>query len=211
MQQEQLQNADKRINKTILAFKAARIALGLSRKEAAVKCSCSIRAFEQLENGRCNFTESRIRRLIESMGMSWPEFKNLEKSPEKALAQIDAYNQERTLARKPRRNLYKIITKEVRIIRILRKRKGISQYKASSLCGYRRCTFGLFEAGRTDLTPERIEHILRCLGYRWVDFEKLMKAPLLADEIIADIVEHLDRLDEQALLSAANIIKALAK
>jgi transcriptional regulator with XRE-family HTH domain len=145
------------------------------------------------------------------MGMSLPDFENLQKAPVKALAQIDAYNTERTLARKPRRNLYKLVTKEVRVIRILRKRKGISQYTASSLCGYRRCTFGLFEAGRTDLTKSRIEHILRCLAYKWEDFERLMNATVLADEIIAEIVSRLDRLDDQALLSAASVVKALTK
>ncbi len=62
-------------------------------------------------------------------------------------AQIEAYNLERTLSRKPRRNLYKLVTKEVRAIRILRKRRGISQYKASEVCGFKECTFGLIEAG----------------------------------------------------------------
>lgn len=33
----------------------------------------------------------------------------------------------------------------------------------------------------------------------------------MADEVIAEIVALLDRLDEQALLSAASVIKALAK
>ncbi len=209
--EENPRHSVKRITKTVLALKAARIYMGLSRREAALKCSCSVRAFEQLENGRCNYSEDRVRRLIGGMGMSVADFENLQRSPAKVLAQIDAYNLERTMARKPRRNLYKVVTKEVRVIRILRKRKGISQYQASSLCGYRRCTFGLFEAGRTDLTKERIVHILRCLGYKWEDFERLMKAPLLADEIIAEIVSRLDRLDDQALLSAASVVKALTK
>lgn len=201
----------KKITKTVLALKAARLSLGLNRRQAAERCSCSIRALEQLENGRCNFSEDRIRGIVEKMGMSWTEFSRLNSEPEKALAQIDAYNLERTMSRKPRRNLYKVVTKEVRAIRILRKRRGISQYKASALCGFRRSTFGLIEAGRTDLTERKVDLILRSLGYKRDDFEKILRANVMVDEVIAEIVGLLDRLDNQALLSAASVIKALAK
>lgn len=212
MQEEVVRRSSvKKITKTVLALKAARISLGLNRREAAARCACSIRALEQLENGRCNFTEDRIKGLVEKMGMPWAEFSKLNDSPEKVLAQIDAYNLERTMSRKPRRNVYKVVTKEVRAIRILRKRRGVSQYKASALCGFRRATFGLIEAGRTDLTEGKIDLILRSLGYKRDDFEKIRSANIMADEVIGEIVELLDRLDDQALLSAASVIKALAK
>lgn len=212
MQEEVVRRSSvKKITKTVLALKAARLSLGLNRRQAAEKCACSIRALEQLENGRCNFSEDRIRRIVEKMGMSWAEFNLLNASPEKALAQIDAYNLEQTMSRKPRRNLYKVVTKEVRAIRILRKRRGISQYKASALCGFRRCTFGLIEAGRSDLTEGKIDLILRSLKYKREDFEKIVRGDVMADEVIAEIVALLDRLDDQAHLSAASVIKALAK
>lgn len=212
MQEEVVRRSSvKKITKTVLALKAARLSLGLNRREAAQRCACSIRALEQLENGRCNYTEDRIRGIVEKMGMSWAKFSLLHDSPEKALAQIDAYNLERTMSRKPRRNLYKVVTKEVRAIRILRKRRGISQYKASALCGFRRCSFGLIEAGRTDLTDDKVDLIMRSLGYKRDDFEKILRANVMADEVIAEIVGLLNRLDDQALLSAASVIKALAK
>ncbi len=208
---ETKRSATKKITKTLLAFKAARLSLGLNRRQAAERCSCSIRALEQLENGRCNYTEDRIRRLVRKMGMEWDEFHKIENSPEKALAQIDAYNLERTLSRKPRRNLYKIVTKEVRAIRILRKRRGVSQYKASELCGFKECTFGLIEAGRTDLTENRIDLILRSLGYKRQDFDKIVRADLIADEVITEITSLLELLDDSALHSILTMIKALAK
>lgn len=212
MQEEVVRRSSvKKITKTVLALKAARLSLGLNRRQAAERCACSIRALEQLENGRCNFSEDRIRRIVEKMGMSWAEFSLLNASPEEALAQIDAYNLERTMSRKPRRNLYKVVTKEVRAIRILRKRRGISQYKASALCGFRRCTFGLIEAGRSDLTEGKIDLILRSLKYKREDFDKIVRGNVMVDEVIAEIVALLDRLDDQALLSAASVIKALAK
>ena len=208
---ETKRSATKKITKTLLAFKAARLSLGLNRRQAAERCSCSIRALEQLENGRCNYTEDRIRRLVRKMGMEWDEFHKIENSPEKALAQIDAYNLERTLSRKPRRNLYKIVTKEVRAIRILRKRRGVSQYKASELCGFKECTFGLIEAGRTDLSDNRIDQILRSLGYKRQDFDKIVRADLIADEVITEITSLLELLDDSALHSILTMIKALAK
>lgn len=212
MQEEVVRRSSvKKITKTVLALKAARLSLGLNRRQAAERCACSIRALEQLENGRCNFSEDRIKGIVEKMGMTWAEFGLLNGSPEKALAQIDAYNLERTMSRKPRRNLYKVVTKEVRAIRILRKRRGISQYKASALCGFRRCTFGLIEAGRSDLTEGKIDLILRSLKYKREDFDQIVSGNVMADEVIAEIVALLDRLDDQAHLSAASVIKALAK
>ncbi len=204
-------SSTKKVTKTLLAFKAARLSLGLNRRQAAERCSCSIRALEQLENGRCNYTDDRIRRLVRKMGMEWDEFHKIENSPEKALAQIDAYNLERTLSRKPRRNLYKIVTKEVRAIRILRKRRGVSQYKASELCGFKECTFGLIEAGRSDLTEEKIDLILKSLGYRRQDFDKIVRADVIADEVISEINSLLELLDDSALNTVFSMIKALAK
>lgn len=212
MQEDPLKRSSvKNITKTLVAFKAARLSLGLNRRQAAERCSCSIRALEQLENGRCNYTEDRLKRLIEKMGMTWSEFLRFQDSPEKALAQIDAYNLERTLSRKPRRNLYKLVTKEVRAIRILRKRRGISQYKASEICGFKECTFGLIEAGRTDLTDKKIDHILRSLGYKRQDFDKIACADVIADEVIAEINRLLDLLDDSSLNTVLAMIKALAK
>ncbi len=212
MQEDPLKRSSvKNITRTLVAFKAARLSLGLNRRQAAERCSCSIRALEQLENGRCNYTEDRLKRLIEKMGMTWSEFLRFQDAPEKALAQIDAYNLERTLSRKPRRNLYKLVTKEVRAIRILRKRRGISQYKASEICGFKECTFGLIEAGRTDLTDKKIDHILRSLGYKRQDFDKIACADVIADEVISEINSLLQILDDQGLHTVLTMIKALAK
>ncbi|MBK9321674.1 MAG: helix-turn-helix transcriptional regulator [Bdellovibrionaceae bacterium] len=212
MQEDPLKRSSiKNITKTLVAFKAARLSLGLNRRQAAERCSCSIRALEQLENGRCNYTEDRLKRLIENMGMTWPEFLRFKDSPEKALAQIDAYNQERTLSRKPRRNLYKLVTKEVRAIRVLRKRRNISQYKASEICGFKECAFGLIEAGRTDLTENKIDLILRSLGYKRQDFDKIVRADIIADEVISEINSLLELLDDQALHTILTMIKTLTK
>jgi len=199
-------------HKTIIALKAARLSRELSRTQAASLCGISYRSFEQIENGRCNFTEARIRRLVELMGVSWSEFQDILDNPYKALNDaVKEKPKERSLSRKPRRNSFKIITKEVRVIRALRKRKGMSQYEASRLCGYSLARFGHIEAGRIELKKTRIDHILKSLGFTWDDFNSLMNAALLRDEIIEDTTDLLHRLDDQALSSAVTVIKALIK
>jgi len=200
------------LKKSILAFKAARLLKGLSRKDVGRMCGCSDKSISQIENGQCNFSEERIRRLVEGMGVTWKEYVALREDPKRTLAQIvEQKPKERSLDRKPRRNHYKIVTKEVRAIRALRKRKGVSQYTASQLCGYVPGGFGHIEAGRIELRKERIEHILKCLGYEWEDFEKVLNAPIFRDDLIEETIKSLHRLDDSALSSAANIIKALIK
>jgi hypothetical protein len=49
------------------------------------------------------------------------------------------------------------------------------------------------------------------LGYRRSDFDKIVKADIIADEVIAEITRLLDLLDDPALHSVLTMIKALAK
>lgn len=196
----------------VRAIKAARLEKGLSRIEAAKLLGWTQRSFEQIENGRCNFSEERLQKIIKAFGYTDQEFLRIQSEAKGILARIcETGKSDQSIDRKPRRNHYKIVTKEVRVIKILRKRKGISQHQASMLCGYVPSGFGQIEVGRIELKNERINHILRSLGYKWKDFEDLMIAPVLRDEIIENLNKDIQKLDDQALLSASNIIKALLK
>ena len=199
-------------DKTALALKAARLIKGLSRKEAAARIGWKPGSFEQIENGRCNFSDQRIQRILEAYGCSREEFQHILKDPKRFIAQVVNEGQkDHTVDRKPRRNHFKIVTKEVRVIRTLRKRKGISQYQAARLCGYVPGGFGHIEVGRINLTKERIEHILKCLDFTWKDFQQLMDAPMLRDELIEECTKALQKLEDSKLESTLNIIKALIK
>jgi transcriptional regulator with XRE-family HTH domain len=203
---------DKRITKTVFGLKAARIYKGLSRKAAAELCGCTPKAFEQLENGRVDFTEERIRRLLEKMSVSWIEFQDIQDDPKRYLAHAKSLP-EQVLSRdkKPRRNTYKLITKEVRIIRILRLRKGYSQEQASALCGYARCEFGHIERGRLTPKPDRLQHILNSLNCTRAEFDALMVAPILRDDLIESCNNAIQKLDDSKLESALSILNALIK
>lgn len=209
---QQIESKNTEFLRLTRALKAARLARNLSRKDAAKKLGWLPVSIEQMENGRCNFSKERLQKVVDSYGYSAKEFAEILRDPKLVLAEIcTREKQDHTVARKPRRNHYKIVTKEVRAIRILRMRKGVSQREAARLCGYVPGGFGHIEVGRIELKRERIEHILACLGYSWIDFEGVLKSPVLADEIIPEIVKDLQRLDTHTLISAANIIQALIK
>jgi transcriptional regulator with XRE-family HTH domain len=185
---------------------------GWSRKLAAEKLGCSRAAVEQFENTRCNLSPQRVQKILSAYGYSEEEFVQIRRDSTCRLAELcEQGRKDRSLSRKPRRNVCQKITKEVRALRILRKRRGISQCEASRLCGYIPRRFSHLEAGRIELKRPRLEHILQRLGYTWNEFENLVQAPILRDEVIEAAIQDLYRLNDQALTSAANIIKALLK
>jgi len=205
-------NIHSELQRTTQALKAARLMKGWSRKLAAEKLGCSVAAVEQFENTRCNLSPQRLQKILSAYGYSEEEFAQVRRDSMRRLAELcEQGKKDRSLNRKPRRNVYKKITKEVRALRILRKRRGISQCEASRLCGYIPRRFSHLEAGRIELKKHRLEHILQCLGYTWGEFESLLQAPVLRDEVIEAAIQNLHRLDDQALTSAANVIKALLK
>ena len=128
---------EKKITATTMALKAARILKNLSRKEAGELLNCSPKTFEQIENGWSYVSKERAERIYRAYGYSKQEFERLRENPNLALANAkDAANRPSTICQKPRRNFYKRIQKENRVIRVLRKRAGLTQYEASEKCGY---------------------------------------------------------------------------
>lgn len=212
MKQQRTNHQQSEFLRTARAFKAARLQCGLSRIEAAAKLAWSEASIEQIENARCNLSHKRLLKILDAYELTEAQFARIKDDPKLAIAEAcSSGKSDRSVARKPRRNHFKIVTKEVRAIRILRKRKRVSQYKASRLCGFVPGAFGHIEVGRVDLTPARIKHILRSLGYVWKDFEELMNATVLRDELEEEISKLLSSLDDRALINTANIVKTFIK
>ena len=205
-------NRRKYVTDDMRTIKALRLMKGLSRKEAGALCGVSRVAFEQLENGRCNVSETRLRRYVEALGFTFEKFTEVRKSVKTLLHKLELNTQlkPKKLAL-PKRNYHRIITKEVRVIRVLRQKSGVSQLQAARQCGYARAVFGHIENGRIELPEPRLEHIVRCLGHDWIAFQKLMNAEVLRDELIEQCTQYLKNLDDTRLDSAATVIKALLK
>lgn len=88
------------------------------------------------------------------------------------------------LTNSDRRSYQRIITKEVRVLRILRRMKKLTQDGASSVCGYSRPSIGHIENGRIEIPKERVEHIVRSYGFDIREFERLTKEEVLRDEVV---------------------------
>lgn len=202
---------DQALRQSGQALKAARLMKGLSRKQAAGLCGCSHQSFEQIENARTGFTEARLQSLVKALGYQWNEFLTIRQDSNLALRSAMDVLPKKLSRNRPRRNTFKIITKEVRVLKVLRQRKGISQCEASALCGYVKCAFGQIEHGRIELPHERIAHILNCLGFSFSDFDFLMNSERLKDEILAECSKALKQLDEHNLVSVQMIIQSLQR
>lgn len=198
--------------RTALALKAARLKRGLSRKDAAKLLGWSPGSFEQIENARCNISEARAQHILAAYEVTPEDFAQILRDPKRVIAQFcNDGRRDPSVERKPRRNHFKIVTKEVRVLRALRKRRQITQYEASRLCGYIPGGFGHVEVGRITLTPRRIEHILGSLGYTRADFDSLLAAPLLRDDLIEECHKAISQLPDSKLESALGILNALTR
>jgi len=113
------------------------------------------------------------------------------------------------LSNSDRRSYKKIITKEVRVLKTLRRIKDISQDNASSLCGYSRPTIGHIENGRIAVDKDRILHIISCYGFKYQDFERYLQLDNLRDEIFDRCVQQLKLLSDQKLSLVWGIIDSM--
>lgn len=112
------------------------------------------------------------------------------------------------LSNKDRRSYQKIITKEVRVLKILRQMKKLSQAKASSLCGYSRPTIGHIEQGRIEIDRERIEHIVRAYGFDVREFDQMMSEEVLRDELLTKCVQRIESLSPEKLRLINSLLEA---
>ena len=110
------------------------------------------------------------------------------------------YKKKKTVSNKRGRRFHtKIITKEVRVLQVLRILKNLSQRKASSICGYHKKAIGVIENGRVELSETRIVHIVKSYGFTMEDFERHMKSEVLITEIQDECISIIKGLCEKNL------------
>lgn len=187
------------------ALRKARILKCLSRKDLAKKLNVSYKAIEKIENGRDKLSEERLQNIIKAIGITHEEFLKIKQGkkiitilkPKKVITNID------------RRSYQRLITKEVRVLKSLRKMREISQDQASALCGYSRPTIGHIENGRISLDKERIAHIVNSYGFTSQDFDRYIQMDRFRDEIIDHCVSKLNKLTDDKLSLALGVIDSL--
>jgi transcriptional regulator with XRE-family HTH domain len=84
------------------------------------------------------------------------------------------------------RSSFRIVTDDVRAIRVLREKKRLSVNKAAPVIGTNKSTLTALENGRINLSQQWIERILK--GYRtsWEEFERLKQQRLSSKEALLD-------------------------
>lgn len=204
------QKEQKTITVETIAIKKMRELKGLSRKEAGALLGVSYKQIEKTENGRVHLSQERIAQFIKSYGYTFSDFELICEGKADLVEEKIVTNSPQKKKQIIRRIYKKIITKEVLALISLRKKKDVSQYEASSLCGYSKTAIGHIEHGRIELRRSRIEHIVESYGFTMEDFEKEVKSELRYNELLESCLYLIKRLDDNRLLTVHQLLKSFS-
>ncbi|MFZ4715765.1 MAG: helix-turn-helix domain-containing protein, partial [Bacteriovoracaceae bacterium] len=109
------------------ALRRARELFKVSRNELAKRVGISNKTIEKYENGRIELDESRIKNILLALNITNDDFIKIKKG--KGIGTIK--KKKIVLTNSDRRSYKRIITKEVRILKVLRLRANLSQDQAS--------------------------------------------------------------------------------
>ena len=112
--------------------------------------------------------------------------------------------------RKEGRKYQKIISKEARILKSLRKLKGLTRVEAAKLCGLSRSVIDHWENGRVNLPQSRIKTIIESWGCTMNDFDYLMSQPILRDETVEKCQNKLEKLSIEQLMAVNALLNTFA-
>lgn len=191
----------KLITKDTVVLRRMRIFRGIERKTAAEAIDRSMKIIERFENGRANLTEEQKKALVRRYRFTWQEYLSyldgpcdLPDKPPKSIYPV------LRMAEKERRKYQRVISKEVRVLRVMRRMAGLSQTQAARRCGHKyRTQVERWENGHVDLTEDKITHIVRSYGFKMDLFRELVNAPMLRDEILHECHQILSVLDNDKL------------
>ena len=187
------------------ALKRARELRKLSRIELARMLDLSPKTIEKYENGRKKIEKEDVKLFMKALNLTTEQFKKIKKGKGCGVNKKSKKVVENT----DRRSYQKLITKECKVLKSLRRMKRISQDDASKLCGYSRPTIGHIENGRIELSKERIKHIVKSYGYDHINFEKEYEKNEQRDEIIEKCINKLIMLSEEKLNTIKTILESL--
>ncbi len=193
---------EKNVTSELKAIRLAREKLGITRHELAESLGISYKAVEKIENGRMPLSEDRKTEILKLLGIDEYRLKRIKKAGVVAPKE----KAKTVLENSQRRSYRRIITKEVRVLKLLRIMKKLPQDKASVLCKYSRPTIGHIENGRIEIPIERIRYIVASYGYQFSKFEELMKEEVLRHEIIESCTEKLISLPEDKLKLVQSVL-----
>jgi transcriptional regulator with XRE-family HTH domain len=185
------------------ALKRAREMMKVTRIEMARRLNLSLEAIKKYEKGGAIIDAKKINNYLQALELTAEDYQKIKKGQG-----ISRTRKQRTVfSNTERRSYRRVITKEVRVLKILRQMKNLSQDQASSVCGYSRPSIGHIENGRIELDLNRINHIVKNYGFDLVDFQRLMKEEVTRDELIHTCYRKMLVLPEDKLKLISSLIQ----
>ncbi|MFP5492780.1 MAG: helix-turn-helix transcriptional regulator [Bacteriovoracia bacterium] len=187
------------------ALKRAREMMKVTRIEMARRLNLSLEAIKKYEKGGAIIDEKKINNYLQALELTAVDYQKIKKGKG-----ISRTRKQRTVfSNTERRSYRRVITKEVRVLKILRQMKNYSQDQASAICGYSRPSIGHIENGRIELERNRIEHIVESYGHSITEFDRLMREEIIRDEILDEAFDIIRCLPEEKLKIVSSLLKTL--
>jgi transcriptional regulator with XRE-family HTH domain len=177
------------------ALRRSRELLKVTRNELGDRLGLSFKAIQKYESGRALMDEEKLQNILAALQLTRPQYEKIRKGKG-----IGLKRKAKTFHSNAERRSYKrVITKEVRVLKILRLMSSLTQDQASAVCGYSRPSIGHIENGRIEIPIDRLRHIVTSYGISFSKFEELMQEETLRDELIEFCYQKILNLSEPKL------------
>lgn len=191
---------ENKVQTEAIALRKLREIKGLNRKDAGVLLDVGYKTIEKLENGRTSLNKTRIEKTVLAYGLTYQDFLLCLEGKSEQVKERLGHTKTKVLDdNKNRRSYKRVITKEVRVLQVLRRLKNLTQYKASFACGYSKTAIGHIENGRIELPKSRICHIVNSYGFTMEDFDYHMKSDVFVTDMQDDCIKIIKALGEEKL------------
>lgn len=111
--------------------------------------------------------------------------------------------------KKTRRCDFKKVTKEARLLKVLRESRNLSMRMVGRLFNVSEATINHAENGRMDLNPKFISDLISVYGYSYEQFEQMLKDEIETPEVIrGECIEIIKRLDQSKLKRVKLILES---
>ena len=187
------------------ALRRSREQLKVTRIELARRLNLSPKAIEKYESGRAIIDEGKLQSILKALDLRLEDFEKIRRGKGCGLKKKN----KTVSSNQDRRSYRRIITKEVRVLKILRLMKNLTQDQASALCGYSRPSIGHIENGRIQLDIYRIEHIILSYGHDMTELNRLMKEEVFRDEVLENCYSKMIAFTEDKLKLVQSVLENL--
>lgn len=188
------------VTKDVTVLRRMRIFRKISRPDAAKAIERGQKSIERFENGRSNLTVEQKKALVRRYRFTWQEYLSfLDGTCDLPDLPSRSVYPSKATPRDEGRKYQKVISKEARVLKVMRKMANLTQPQAAAKCGIHRSCIDHLENGRVELTQEKIAQVVRSYGFKLDQFNELCEAPMLRDEVLQECLKILNVLESDKL------------